>query len=248
MRCSKFPDLARTLLRAGIYGGVLVAAAAFAQPAPTNMMAANEIVLATKTPLGDASITISAGTVLTNCVLSGENVSIRQGPFAATVDLADVEPIASATATPTPTSTPTPTPTPATPQTAEQTPSPASSAAATQPAAESSTTAVGLAGDLPDWVVPAAGGALVAYAIFTTLALLLSRRRRRRSPISPSKAEQPKKPPVVAMPAKPTPKPAVVADGGQAIACPLCGKNIAMEKVGKGRNRCPHCDEAFVVE
>ena len=43
-------------------------------------------------------------------------------------------------------------------------------------------------------------------------------------------------------------KPAVVADGGRAIVCPLCDENIPLEKTSKGRNTCPSCRGTFVGE
>ncbi len=93
--------------------------------------------------------------------------------------------------------------------------------------------------------MPAAFGALAAYALFATIALL---RRRRAATPATAASRNPKDAPVVALPSQTKAKPAVVAAGGRAIACPLCGKNIPLEKVSQGRNSCPSCQGTFVGE
>ena len=219
---------------------VALAAHALAQSAPTNFTASKDLLLSTKTPLGEATVTIPAGEAITNYEMQGEQVKIRQGAFTAVVALADVQtsstpapsPETSPTPTPeaTPASTPTPEPEPA--ATAAPDPSPASSAAAPNA--------------LPDWLMPAAFGALVAYALFATIALL--RPRAGRKSTATVRDRNTKDAPVVVLPSQSKAKPAVMAAGGRAIACPLCGKNIPLEKVSKGRNSCPSCHEAFVGE
>lgn len=60
-----------------------------AQPAgaPTT---AKDVILKTKTPLGDATIVWPAGSVLTEPVGAGEEIIVRQGPFTARLDRAEV--------------------------------------------------------------------------------------------------------------------------------------------------------------
>ncbi len=60
-----------------------------AQPigAPTT---ANDVILKTKTPLGDAAIVWPAGSVLTEPVGTAEEIVVRQGPFTARLDRAEV--------------------------------------------------------------------------------------------------------------------------------------------------------------
>jgi hypothetical protein len=219
---------------------VALAAHTFAQSASTNFTASKDLLLSTKTPLGEAAVTIPAGTAITNYEMQGEQVKIRQGAFTAVVALADVQTAptaapsseASPSLTPqaTPASTPTPEPEPS--ATAAPAPSPASSAATPN--------------GLPDWVMPAAFGALAAYALFATIALL--RPRGGRKSTANVRDRNTKDAPVVTLPSQSKAKPAVMAAGGRAIACPLCGKNIPLEKVSKGRNSCPSCQGAFVGE
>ena len=217
----------------------LVATAAFAsrgpaQTAATNFTANKDLVLSTKTPLGDASVTIPSGTAVTNYEVQGGQVRIWQGPFSAVVALADVQPLAA----------PTPTPTPSPDATQESTPSvaPEPTAAPQNPTELSASSS-----SLPDWLLPAVVGALAAYALFATVALLRTRRRRAKSH-SPSPSRAVKEAPVVTLPSKPKAKAAVVTDGGRAIACPLCGKTIPLEKISKGRNTCSSCQGTFVGE
>jgi len=226
---------------------------ATAQAAPENQPTAQqEIVLGTLTPLGEASITIPAGTVLTNQEKQGDKLRVWQGPFSATVGMVAVQ----------------------TPQAPVETQAQDSAPAANQEEAASaqatllSETVAGetpaappaapptplveaesaLAG-LPDWAVPAAGGALLAYALFTTVALLRSRNRAetKSSPVSQEATKEPAAPVVTIAPKK-NARPAVVSDGGRSIACPLCSKNIPLEKITKGRNVCPSCGGTFVGE
>jgi hypothetical protein len=216
----------------------LAAATSLAQPAPQEAQAPQTLVadkpvsLVTKTPLGDAAVQIAPGTTLTNFEMQGERVKIWQGPFTATVDLAEVQASASGSpAAPEPSAAPSPAA------------SPEPSAAATPEEPQASAPAE-VATALPSWVLPAVCGALAAYAFFATLALLRSRRKTSAAP--PAKVAT--NTPVVTLPTKAAPKPAVVSDEGRAIACPLCGKSIPLEKVIKGRNRCPSCQGNFVVE
>lgn len=217
-----------------------LAAHTLAQSAVTNFTASKDLLLSTKTPLGEATVTIPAGAAITNYEVQGEQVKIRQGAFTAVVALADVQtpptpaPSPEASPTPTPEATPasTPTPEPEPSATAAPEPSPASSVAGLD--------------SLPDWLVPAAFGALAAYALFATIALLRPRGRRRS--IATGRERHAKDAPVVALPSQSKAKPAVMAADGRAIACPLCGKNIPLEKVSKGRNSCPSCHGAFVGE
>lgn len=210
-------------------------------PTPLSLVANEAITLVTKTPLGDASVQIAPGTALTNFEVQGDKVKIWQGPFGGTVDLAQVQPTAPQNAvTPEPAGTPSPTSTttPAAPE-----PSPASTpskSSATTPSPEEITSATAL----PSWVLPAICGALAAYGVFATLALLRSRRKS----VSVPPVKVAATAPVVTLPTKAAAKPAVVADEGRSIACPICGKSIPLEKVVKGRNHCPSCEGKFVGE
>jgi hypothetical protein len=60
-----------------------------AQPtgAPTT---AKDVILKTKTPLGEAAIVWPAGSVLTEPVGPGEEIVVRKGPFTARLDRAEV--------------------------------------------------------------------------------------------------------------------------------------------------------------
>lgn len=215
-----------------------------AQDAPKKMTAKNPIVLGTVTPLGEAAITIPAGAVVPNYELQGEMVRIWQGPFTATIRLDELQ--EQTEATPTPTPGPEATAQVAAAQEADTPPEVEETAQAAQavpnPIAASSSFAA-----LPPWALPAACGALLAYAIFTTLALLRSRAAQggghKRSGAAESAAG-----PVVAIASGKGARPAVVSEGGRAIACPLCAKNIPLEKISKGRNVCPSCGGAFVGE
>ena len=60
-----------------------------AQPAGSPVTA-NDTVLRTQTPLGEAAIVWPAGTVLTEPVGSGEEIPVRQGPFTARLDRSDI--------------------------------------------------------------------------------------------------------------------------------------------------------------
>jgi hypothetical protein len=216
-----------------------LAAHTLAQTVPTNFTANKDLLLSTKTPLGEAAMTMPAGTAITNYEIQGAQVKIRQGAFSAVVAMADVQtapapaPVAEASPSPAPEATPASTSAPA--------PEPAATAAPEPAAASEPATPNGL----PDWLMPAAFGALAAYALFATIALLRGRR-----PATPAIAahRNTKDAPVVALPSQTKAKPAVVAAGGRAIACPLCGKNIPLEKVSQGRNSCPSCQGTFVGE
>lgn len=222
-----------------------------AQAAPESRPTAKkEIVLGTLTPLGEASITIPAGSVLTNQETQGDKIRIWQGPFSTTVGIEAVQ------MPQPPAENPAQDPSPETKQeecaqktsppetAAEQTP--AAPPAAPEPATVDGEPAIAA---LPEWAVPAAGGALLAYAILTTVALLRSRNRAetKTAPIS-DEAKKETATPVVAIGPKKNAVPAVVSDGGRSIACPLCAKSIPLEKISKGRNVCPSCGGAFVGE
>lgn len=214
-------------------------------PTPLSLVANEAITLVTKTPLGDASVQIASGTALTNFEVQGDKVKVWQGPFGATVDLADVQPTAAqSSVAPEPAATPSPisTTTPAAPE-----PSPASTPEEAKPSATASAPSpeeIASATALPSWVLPAVCGALAAYGAFATLALLRSRRKS----VSVPPVKVAATAPVVTLPTKAAAKPAVVADEGRSIACPICGKSIPLEKVVKGRNHCPSCEGKFVGE
>jgi len=227
----------------------LLAAKIFAQSPATNFTANKDLVLSTKTPLGDATVTIPSGTAITNYEAQGGQVKIWQGPFTAVVATNDVQ------AEPVPTAKPDPSPAPspeANPGIAAPTaPQPAAAGpdvSATEfPSMDNAGRLPVISPALPDWLLPAAGGALVAYALFATIALLRTSRHRGETRHAPS-THAGNEAPVIALPQEIKAKPAVMADGGRAIACPLCGKEIAMEKISKGRNRCPSCQGTYVVE
>jgi hypothetical protein len=186
---------------------------------------AQDIALSAKTPLGEASITLPADTEVTNYVEEGATILLRQGPFAAGVP---TEQIIFTTNAPTTTNAPIEPP-PVAAEQAAQTPNPAPSTTPTDPAAG------------PAWVkLPeewkalwpfAVIALLAAYSLLATVALLRTRGRRTRdsTPSSPA-------------------LPAVVTGDGNSIACPLCAKDIAVAKLQSGRNNCPACRGAFVVE
>jgi len=230
---------------------VLVFLAAMATPnfcpaQTTNLMAVDAITLSTKTPLGDASITLPAGAPLERFEIQGENIKVWQGPFTAVLPLTATTtqvarqpapekmlpsaPVAAATTAPTSAATPAPTPTAATPATAGAPDSAAAAKALLQSLSLEK---------WPVWSMPAALGALALYALFSTIAWLRSRRknsapRNRTAPL-----------PVIIMP-KQSARPAEFKDDGRAITCPLCGDGIPVEKLRDGRNVCPSCRESFV--
>jgi hypothetical protein len=217
-----------------------LAAHALAQTAPTNFTANKDLLLSTKTPLGEATMTMPAGTAITNYEMQGAQVKIRQGAFSAIVALADVQ------TAPAPAPVPETSPSPAPEATPASTPAPAPEPAATAAPEPSPTNSAAEPSGLPDWLMPAAFGALAAYALFATIALL--RPRGGRKSTATVRDRNTKDAPVVALPSQSKAKPAVMAAGGRAIACPLCGKNIPLEKVSQGRNSCPSCQGAFVGE
>lgn len=227
-------------------GAVLVTSIAVhaQQMPPTNLVANEAIMLRATTPLGPAGVEIEAGTILTNYEIQGDQVKIWRGPFFATVDLAGVQPVPPPP-TPEPSATPTPLPLasniPAATATAPE--SPATPAAPSTPeATPPANFAAGLE-RLPWWIPQAAAAVLAIYALFSTLALL--RARRRAATVTPTKTE---KPPVITVPKPGAAKPAVVSDGGNAIACPLCHAKIPLEKLLPGRNDCPSCRGRFICE
>jgi len=225
-RSRDFAALLGAVLLALICGNSLAQESAITSVAPTNFVTVETIALTTKTPLGDATIDIPAGTTLTNFEVQGDRVKVWQGPFVASVPMASLQ-------KPAPQSTPTPTPTP------QATPVPGASTAPPSSALEETNAALR---GVPSWLLPATVGALATYALLATAALVRARRRHSAPQTAPGQ------PPVVILPPKTLPSPAVVADGGRAIACPICGKNIPLHKVAKGPNHCPDCGGKFVGE
>jgi len=134
--------------------GFLATLPCAAQPsgAPTT---AKDIALTTTTPLGEAAIVRPAGSEVTEPVGSHGEIELRQGPFTARIDRADlVFPAPPAVASPTP-----------------------------EPASKPQGTAGGLSGDArwqEDWRILAPTGAAVLlgiYSVITTVALVRRRRR-----------------------------------------------------------------------
>jgi hypothetical protein len=128
---------------------------------------AEDVILTTNTPLGEASIVLPAGAAVTVPVGEEQEVVLREGPFHATVARGELV---------FPTPTPTPVPTPAnTPPAAEET-------EPTQPAV-SWAEPDAMASLMPwpeDWRVPALAGAAVlfgVYSVFATAALIRRRRK-----------------------------------------------------------------------
>lgn len=246
-----YPTAGRAAILAATFAVAITCSTGRAQQqAPVPLTVKEAFALTTVTPLGEAAVNIPAGTILTNYVVEGEMVRISQGPFAAKVELGKMQQADQTAATgaqQAEESAPQPASTPETAAKAEATESNAGPASTAPPAR--------VAGDkgplagLPPWAVPATLGALLAYALFATVALL---RRPRAVPAEATASAKPDakaKTPVVAIaPKAKTATPAVVSEGGRAIACPLCAKSIPMEKISKGRNVCPSCGEAFVGE
>lgn len=127
-----------------------------AQPAGTPTTA-KDILLTTKTPLGDAAIVRPAGSEVTEPVGSEGEIVLREGPFTARIDRADlVFPAPPAAASPAP----------------------------LQDAAEESQTTVGDASTTVRWqedwriLVPAGAALLLGiYSLIVTVALVRRRRR-----------------------------------------------------------------------
>ncbi|MEY4299603.1 MAG: hypothetical protein RIR25_839 [Verrucomicrobiota bacterium] len=211
-----------------------------------NLVAVDPIILRTKTPLGDASIILPAGAPLKTFEVQGENIKVWQGPFTAVV------PRAGAVAPPAETATPENAPTsaqaiaasaPPPLPVATMPPPPAAPAPRTATAADaaSSLLQVLTMENWKTWAMPAAVGALAAYALFSTVAWI-GLRRRKSAPAAGAAHL-----PVIIMPKK-TAQPAEVKEGGRAIACPLCSTGIPFEKLTGGRNACPSCHGDFVCE
>lgn len=229
----------RCILVASVFAPMFTMAlfdAALAQQAtPTNLVAPADLALRTITPLGEAGVVIPKGTALTNFEIQGGQVTIRQGPFSAVVDLAVLQP-----APPAEVPTPTAEPVAATPEpTAEPpaTPVPTPVDVADMPGIDLSA--------LPPWALPAACGALGLYALFSTIAWW---RARRAAAVAPTETGSTSPTPVIVIPKNAPAKPAVMSDGGRAIACPLCGAAIALAKLSAGRQTCPTCRQVFVCE
>jgi hypothetical protein len=189
--------------------------------------AAGEILLGTKTPLGEAIIAIPTGSTVGDFVEDGEMILIRRGPFHARVPRAQlVFPVRE----PDPETSPAPEVAPAqevAPDHNLQTAvAPrASAGAALWPWEE------GWSGDWQSLWPAAAVLLLGLYSLAVTAALL---RRRRRDA-------------VVALPTVRTVH-AVVTNEGRSIACPLCGKDIVVDDLQGGRNTCPACRGSFICE
>lgn len=186
---------------------------------------------------------VEPGTKLSNAKIRGEKVLIQEGPFKALVDLplvqvetedAPPDPAPSPSPEPTPTPTPEPKPTPAINGWLAQ------AGAMLEPLLPEATA---LINRLPPWALPSIAAFLALYALFSTLAL---RRARRRTGVIGKASDSPT--PVIVLPKKPPTKQAVMRDGGQAIACPVCDTTIPLGKISAGRNVCPSCSGAFVCE
>lgn len=130
---------------------------------------AEDVILTTKTPLGEASIVLPAGATVTVPVGEEQEVVLREGPFHAAVEREHL-----VFPTPTPTATPVPA--------AVDVPSAAGEAESSQPAV-SWNEPDAMASLMPwpeDWRVPALAGAAVlfgVYSVFATAALIRRRRR-----------------------------------------------------------------------
>lgn len=72
------------LLAAGV---PIVPGAAQNPPAPAT---AKDVILSTKTPLGEASIMVPAGTAVTDPIGEEKEITLREGPFSATVAREDL--------------------------------------------------------------------------------------------------------------------------------------------------------------
>lgn len=182
---------------------------------------AEDVVLSTKTPLGEASISLAEGSEVTDFSEEGDAVRLQQGPFTATVPRAQLDFGADVTVAP---------------EAAPVEDAPASPPPTPVPVANTAEPVIASPWEdiLAEWktYLPIAAAVLLGvYALFVTLAL--SRLRRREA----GKARTPR-------PALP----AVVTGDGNSIACPLCGKDIAVERLKSGRNNCPVCRGAFEVE
>ena len=219
---------------------------------PPPLVAQRDLLLAAKTPLGDALIKIAAGTAIADYELAGDQIVVRQGPFSAVFERFDVTPPApspspqtSPEAKEAPASSPSPS---SEPSKDAPSPTPPPTMARAEPASNAPTGGSALL--LPDWLLPAAVGALAAYALFATVVLLRPRRTEvaLHRPVQVSRPSNVVPVPVVALPAKSKPKSSAAANVGQGIACPLCRKNIPADKTEKGRNRCPSCGGAFICE
>ena len=184
---------------------------------------AKDVVLSAKTPLGEASITLPADSAVTNYVEEGASILLRQGPFSANVPR---EQIIFATNTVTITNAPAEA-APVTTDQAPPTPDPVPSVTPVNPA----TALVNLPAEWETLWPLAVIALLGAYSLFATVALLRTRGRGAQDSSQPRPA-----------------LPAVVTGDGNSIACPLCGKDIAVAKLKSGRNNCPVCRGAFVVE
>lgn len=186
---------------------------------------AEEVVLSTKTPLGEASIVLPANSAVTDYDEEGAMMLLRQGPFAARVPREEIIFVTNATAF----TTAPEEPAPLAAEQAAPMPEPEQSINQTNPAPAAHWP------DLPaEWKKhwPVAAIALLgSYSLFATFALLRTRGRRAQDSTRPR--------PVL---------PAVVTGNGHSIACPLCGKDIAVATLESGRNSCPACQGAFVVE
>jgi hypothetical protein len=248
MKCSPIPCSTAARHLPAPFALVFLAAMGaphFCAAQTNNLVAVDAITLSTKTPLGDASIVLPAGAPLQHFEVQGEKIKVWQGPFAALV------PLGAAASQPAPTenlqpSNPIAATTPSPLQPAPPMP-PAAAAmpatiGATDPTAAAKALLQGLSiENLPTWVMPAAVGALAAYALFSTIAWM-GLRRRKSTPAAAAAHL-----PVIIMPKKSS-QPAEVKDGGRSIACPLCGTGIPVGKLTGGRNACPSCRGDFVCE
>lgn len=210
-----------------VLAALVLAGSAFATHAQEKVppRLAEDVVLSTKTPLGEASITLPADAEVKDFVEEGDEVVVRQGPFAATIPRTLLNFGAVVAATP---EAPAP-PVESAPAAVATTPEPVPSPSPTETASAAPWDNV-----LAEWqtFLPlAAAVVLGAYALFATLMLWRLRRRVAEKPSAPRPA-----------------LPAVVTGDGNSIACPLCSKDIAVERLKSGRNRCPVCQGFFEVE
>ncbi|MEX1044802.1 MAG: hypothetical protein WEC73_01630 [Chthoniobacterales bacterium] len=189
--------------------------------------AAREIILGTKTPLGEANISIAAGSTVTDFAEDGEMILIRRGPFHARVPRDQLV---------FPTPAPDPEPSPA----AEVAPVPEAEPVTSAEAAVAPPTSAGAAfwpweeGWTGDWQrlwPTAAVGLLGLYSLAVTASLLRMRRRQATAPLPTVRTVK-----------------AVVTNEGRSIACPLCGKDIVVDDLKGGRNTCPECGGSFICE
>lgn len=129
---------------------------------------AEDVILSTTTPLGEASIVLPAGTAVTVPLGEEEEVTLREGPFSTVIKRDQL-------------AFPSPSPTPE-PASADSSPVPPDEAASTPAVSWTAAEPASSAMAWPeDWRTPVLAGAAIlfgAYSVFTTSALVRRRRRR----------------------------------------------------------------------